>query len=225
MSCWGESRGGAQTTTLTFVFSMPRASYIQKILQPNTWGGAIGECTGSCPWHTLIRCLQNWRSSPTSKHRLPCNMSSQKLTDSLVSGPRLPALMCNLDASIASEKVSTTAGASWCIQAFVSQGNLAQIVVHTSNSPSDYDAIVAAPMADAPVDFCTTLFPATDDLVLSCASQLVAQLKARHYYTDTQNFDLRCQVCKVGLKGEKGAREHAMQTGREHMDLHFGARR
>lgn len=70
-------------------------------------------------------------------------------------------------------------------------------------------------MADAPVDFCTSVFPATDDLILSRASQLVAQLKARHYYTDTQNFDLRCQVCKVGLKGEKGAREHAMQTGRE----------
>ena len=40
-------------------------------------------------------------------------------------------------------------------------------------------------------------------------------LKGRHYYTDTATFDLRCGVCGVGLKGEKGAREHAMSTGRE----------
>jgi ubiquitin thioesterase OTU1 len=39
-------------------------------------------------------------------------------------------------------------------------------------------------------------------------------LKGRHYYTDTATFDLRCGVCGVGLKGEKGAREHAMSTGR-----------
>ena len=43
----------------------------------------------------------------------------------------------------------------------------------------------------------------------------MANLKSRRYYTDTANFDLRCGICQVGLKGEKGAREHAMQTGRE----------
>lgn len=40
-------------------------------------------------------------------------------------------------------------------------------------------------------------------------------LKRRHYFTDTATFDLRCGVCGIGLKGEKGAREHAMSTGRE----------
>ena len=43
----------------------------------------------------------------------------------------------------------------------------------------------------------------------------MAQLRARHYYTDTATFDLRCGVCGTGLRGENGARDHAMQTGRE----------
>jgi ubiquitin thioesterase OTU1 len=75
----------------------------------------------------------------------------------------------------------------------------------------DYDAITTSPIPDAPPDFHTTLFPVTDDSILPGAQKLVDQLKKQHYYTDTANFDLRCQVCKVGLKGETGARQHAMQ--------------
>ncbi|KAG7566880.1 hypothetical protein FFLO_01381 [Filobasidium floriforme] len=74
-----------------------------------------------------------------------------------------------------------------------------------------YDAITTSPVPDAPADFHTTLFPVTDDSILPGAQKLVDQLKKQHYYTDTANFDLRCQVCKVGLKGETGARQHAMQ--------------
>jgi hypothetical protein len=51
--------------------------------------------------------------------------------------------------------------------------------------------------------------------LLEAAGRLVKGLKDRHYYTDTASFDLRCGVCGEGLKGEKGAREHAMSTGRE----------
>lgn len=76
-----------------------------------------------------------------------------------------------------------------------------------------YDAVTLAPMRDAPADFHTTIFPVEDQAVLQGAVQLVEKLKSRHYYTDTANFDLRCGVCGVGLKGEKGARDHAMQTG------------
>lgn len=67
-----------------------------------------------------------------------------------------------------------------------------------------------------------------DDTIVSTAIELVSKLKARHYFTDTANFDLRCGVCKIGLKGEKGAREHAMLTGRESkrcvtdIDVQFG---
>lgn len=80
---------------------------------------------------------------------------------------------------------------------------------------ADYDALTLAPMLDAPPDFHTTVFPVSDQSVMHTAVQLVDKLKSRHYYTDTANFDLRCGVCGTGLRGEKGARDHAMQTGRE----------
>ncbi|ORY30552.1 OTU-domain-containing protein [Naematelia encephala] len=76
-----------------------------------------------------------------------------------------------------------------------------------------YDAATLAPTPDAPPAFHTTIFPTSDSSILPAAQKLVAQLKARHYYTDTSNFDLRCGVCGVGLKGQKGATEHAKQTG------------
>lgn len=78
-----------------------------------------------------------------------------------------------------------------------------------------YDALSLSPTPDAPPSFHTTVFPVHDDSVLNAAGQLVQKLKDQHYYTDTATFDLRCGVCGEGLKGEKGAREHAMSTGRE----------
>jgi ubiquitin thioesterase OTU1 len=84
-----------------------------------------------------------------------------------------------------------------------------------SSADVDYDAITLSPVESAPPSFHTTVFPVSDDTTVSTAITLVSQLKARHYYTDTSNFDLRCGVCKIGLKGEKGAREHAMLTGRK----------
>ena len=32
-------------------------------------------------------------------------------------------------------------------------------------------------------------------------------------FTDTTNFTLRCEVCQLGLRGEKEAQEHAKKTG------------
>ncbi|KAK4684105.1 ubiquitin thioesterase OTU1, partial [Tremellales sp. Uapishka_1] len=76
-----------------------------------------------------------------------------------------------------------------------------------------YDAITSSPVPVSPPAFHTTVFPVSDPNILPAATKLVAQLKARHYYTDTSTFDLRCGICGTGLTGEKGAREHAMQTG------------
>jgi len=76
-----------------------------------------------------------------------------------------------------------------------------------------YDAVTLSPLPSSPAEFHQTVFPVSDDIILVTASKLVSQLKSRHYYTDTATFDLRCAVCGTGLKGEKGAREHAMQTG------------
>ncbi|WWC70966.1 uncharacterized protein I206_104919 [Kwoniella pini CBS 10737] len=84
---------------------------------------------------------------------------------------------------------------------------------------SDYDAITLSPIPSAPPSFHTAVFPITDSTILSTAEKLVKQLKAKHYYTDTSNFDLRCQICGEGLIGEKGAREHATKTGREYDKL------
>ncbi|KAK8858770.1 hypothetical protein IAR55_002999 [Kwoniella newhampshirensis] len=76
-----------------------------------------------------------------------------------------------------------------------------------------YDALTLSPLPVSPPSFHTTVFPLSDSSIIPTAEKLVGQLRARHYYTDTSNFDLRCNICRVGLKGEKGAREHAMQTG------------
>ncbi|WVW84901.1 hypothetical protein I302_106937 [Kwoniella bestiolae CBS 10118] len=76
-----------------------------------------------------------------------------------------------------------------------------------------YDALTLSPLPSSPPSFHTTIFPITDSTILPTAQKLVDQLKARHYYTDTSNFDLRCQICGEGLVGEKGAREHATKTG------------
>ncbi len=81
--------------------------------------------------------------------------------------------------------------------------------------PEDYDALTTSPLPSFPPEFHTTIFYTTDSTILPAATQLIAKLKEKRYFTDVANFDLRCGVCGVGLKGEKGAREHAKGTGRE----------
>jgi hypothetical protein len=80
---------------------------------------------------------------------------------------------------------------------------------------TDYDALTLSPLPVSPPSFHTTIFPVVDQTILPTAETLIGRLRARHYYTDTSNFDLKCGVCGEGLIGEKGAREHAMKTGRE----------
>ncbi|KAH8116809.1 OTU-domain-containing protein, partial [Phellopilus nigrolimitatus] len=81
-----------------------------------------------------------------------------------------------------------------------------------------YDAASLAPMADAPPDFHQTVFSITSeddttDPILLAAKQLADKLRAKRAFTNTATFDLRCEICKTGLKGEKEARAHATQTG------------
>lgn len=80
-----------------------------------------------------------------------------------------------------------------------------------------YDALTLSPLPVSPPSFHTTIFPVVDQTILPTAETLIGQLRARHYYTDTSNFDLKCGVCGEGLIGEKGAREHAKKTG--HVDF------
>jgi ubiquitin thioesterase OTU1 len=78
-----------------------------------------------------------------------------------------------------------------------------------------YDAIVLSPAGSLTNDASNDVrvFDTKDDVILEGALELCRELKKRKYFTDTKNFTLKCNVCKVGLKGQKAAVEHAKQTG------------
>lgn len=126
------------------------------------------------------------------------------------------------------------------IRAFVSWACSSRQTDPLSNWLADYDALTfsfAPPEASTSfpppnIDFDTTVFPRSEENLLSAACELVAQLRAQHAYTDTATFacvpslvdhhsladsstahSLRCGVCREALKGEKEARQHAEQTG------------
>jgi len=79
-----------------------------------------------------------------------------------------------------------------------------------------YDAAVLAPEPDAPQEFCASVVPASGaegERVLGALQALATKLRAKRAYTNTATFDLKCEVCGQGLKGEKEARTHASETG------------
>ncbi|KAJ6597085.1 hypothetical protein DFH09DRAFT_111441 [Mycena vulgaris] len=76
-----------------------------------------------------------------------------------------------------------------------------------------YDAATLAPMADAPGDWHQTVFPTRSEDVLVAAKRLADLLRAKRAFTNTATFDLKCEECGKGLKGEKGAQAHATETG------------
>jgi len=79
-----------------------------------------------------------------------------------------------------------------------------------------YDAAVLAPEPDAPQEFCASVVPASGaggERVIEALGVLATKLRAKRAYTNTATFDLKCEVCGQGLKGEKEARAHASETG------------
>jgi ubiquitin thioesterase OTU1 len=80
-----------------------------------------------------------------------------------------------------------------------------------------YDAATLAPMPDAPAEWHQTLFEITSsddsDPMLIAGKKLVDILRSKKAFTNTATFDLKCEQCGQGLKGEKEARAHAEQTG------------
>ncbi|KAK4697117.1 ubiquitin thioesterase OTU1, partial [Lecanoromycetidae sp. Uapishka_2] len=82
-----------------------------------------------------------------------------------------------------------------------------------------YDTIALSPSdpphthAYAPPDFDTKMFDSADPVVLEGAIELCRILQKKHYYTDTAGFSVRCNICGKVSIGEKGATEHAAQTG------------
>jgi ubiquitin thioesterase OTU1 len=86
-----------------------------------------------------------------------------------------------------------------------------------------YDTIAFVPDGVSTLDneHDVKLFDSSDDVVLEAARQLCAELRKKHYYTDTQRFSIKCNTCGWTGNGEKGAVEHATATG--HNDFGEGS--
>lgn len=79
-----------------------------------------------------------------------------------------------------------------------------------------YDTIALSPAEGgvfAPPEFDTKVFEAADEEVLEKAVELCRVLQGRHYFTDTAKFSIRCNTCRKTFTGERGATEHAKETG------------
>lgn len=78
-----------------------------------------------------------------------------------------------------------------------------------------YDAIALAPAGNSIMNSedDEVVFNCNDEEILTGAKELCAKLKQKKYFTDTKSFSLKCNICQKGLIGEKGAVEHATQTG------------
>ena len=66
-----------------------------------------------------------------------------------------------------------------------------------------------------PVDFDETKWDTGNDAVLEMAQKLARQLKDAHYFTDTNDFVLKCDVPGCGWigAGAAGASKHMKDTG------------
>lgn len=61
----------------------------------------------------------------------------------------------------------------------------------------------------------TTVFTLDDEDAVAQAVEIAKELRRKHEFTDMANFTLRCLVCRDGIRGEAGAREHAASTGHQ----------
>lgn len=84
------------------------------------------------------------------------------------------------------------------------------------NAGLHYDALAIASREGAAESQDVTTIPsqgAKTDAVMAAAGRLVSRFHSSRQFTDTANFTLRCGTCKIGLKGEKEAVQHAQSTG------------
>jgi len=145
------------------ILGMPPDRYINAILKPSTWGGAI----------------------------------------------ELGILATHYGAEINSIDVETGR-----VDRFAPADGVVEMRCILIYSGIHYDAISLAPTTEASADWHQTLFPIYDnDPILSSAKKLTNILRDKKAFTNTATFDLKCEDCGQGLKGEKDARIHAAQTG------------
>ncbi|OCK84393.1 OTU-domain-containing protein [Lepidopterella palustris CBS 459.81] len=82
-----------------------------------------------------------------------------------------------------------------------------------------YDVIALSPSdpphthSDLSAEDDVKIFDVDDIEVLEAAKKLCRELQKKHYYTDTQRFEILCNDCGWKGHGEKDAVEHAESTG------------
>jgi len=76
-----------------------------------------------------------------------------------------------------------------------------------------YDRIAFCMDLSYPVEADVTRWATDDDEVLDKARQLARRLQNLHYYTDTTDFVIKCEVCNWIGQGTREAAKHERETG------------
>ncbi|AEO67691.1 uncharacterized protein THITE_125507 [Thermothielavioides terrestris NRRL 8126] len=76
-----------------------------------------------------------------------------------------------------------------------------------------YDRIAFCMDLSYPVEVDVTQWSTDDDEVLEKARQLAQQLQRLHYYTDTTDFVIKCEICDWIGQGVRQAGQHEKETG------------
>ncbi|KAL2024746.1 hypothetical protein VTK56DRAFT_5567 [Thermocarpiscus australiensis] len=76
-----------------------------------------------------------------------------------------------------------------------------------------YDRIAFCMDLSYPVEVDVTRWPTDDEEVLVKARELARRLQGLHYYTDTTDFVIKCEVCDWIGQGTREAAKHEKETG------------
>ena len=75
-----------------------------------------------------------------------------------------------------------------------------------------YDRIAFCMDLSYPLEVDVTKWQTDDDVVLPKALELAERLKRLHYYTDTTDFVIKCEICNWIGQGTKEAAQHERET-------------
>lgn len=78
-----------------------------------------------------------------------------------------------------------------------------------------YDRIAFTMDLSYPVEVDETRWRTDDEEVLQKAIQLAQRLQGMHYYTDTTDFVIKCEVCQWIGQGMKDAEKHRKETSHD----------
>ncbi|KAK0611181.1 hypothetical protein B0T14DRAFT_487975 [Immersiella caudata] len=76
-----------------------------------------------------------------------------------------------------------------------------------------YDRIAFCMDLSYPVEVDVSRWSTDDDEVLDKAKELAQRLQRLHYYTDTTDFVIKCEICNWIGQGTKEAAQHERETG------------